>query len=289
MEISVKPGATLLNSGLTAPVKYAPASFFTNLSGRDFLPVGQYTLCYTLLVEINKNLTPAGKECLPVDIEPMTPPYLNYPFHQSVINEKNPRFVWIPPTPTQLFSALKYDFLLVEKQPEQTPEEAIQRNTPLMTIGNLPSNSFGYNGVGMSALDTGKQYAWQVIAKNGAAYGVKSEVWSFRVSIENETSISNEYMSLVKSEYLQPFLLTADRLTMKYYAYGSSSNGLIKVSDTRGKLIKKQSVNVVLGDNYFTLNIAGSPFKGNGRYRVELVVDNVIWGQGLFTIGQNNK
>lgn len=291
MEVLVKPGATLLNGNLVAPVKYSPAGFFSNVSGREFIPVGQYTLCFALFVEVNKNLTPAGKECIPVDIEPMTPPFLNYPFNKAIISEKNPRFVWIPPTPTQLFSLLQYDFLLVEKQPEQTPEEAIQRNTPLMVVGNLITNSFGYNGVGMNALDTGKQYAWQVMAKNGAAYGVKSEVWSFRVEGEtiSHKGESDYYLTLGSSnERLPVFYSSQDQLHVRYinnYIQGKNFNVII--SDNKGKVVLNKKINIFPGDNFFSIKLTGK-FLDNIIYNVRLESESAPIAYGQLIKVKNN-
>jgi len=278
-EMTLKPGATLLNSMLAGPVRYSPASFFTGLSGRSFLPVGQYSLCYTLFEEVNKKLIPTGKECIAVDVEPMTPPYLNYPFHEAVISEKNPRFVWMPPTPTQLFSALQYDFLLVEKQTTQTPEEAIQRNTPIMTVGNLPSNSFGYNGIGMSGLDTGKHYAWQVIAKNGASYGVKSEVWSFSVSGADSLKaltgavfrMSDDIDRLGKS-----VVSNIDRMVFHYVSRSPEAGGLIEVFEAgkADKAVYSKKTAMLFGDNYYLLK-PGPWLKNGGVFMVFLSVNGV--------------
>lgn len=290
VELSLKPGATLLNGNMVGPIKYAPAGFFINLSGREFLPVGQYTLCYNLYGEVNKNLVPISKEYIPVDIEPMTPPYLNYPFHQSAVSEKNPRFLWIPPTPSQLFSALQYDFLLVEKQPEQTPEEAVQRNTPLMTIGNLATNSFGYNGVGMSALDTGKQYAWQVIAKNGAAYGVKSEVWSFVISKSESIGIVKADYLLMNSDFnnLSPFYTSYEIVYVKYSSSKSADKLILQIEKDDGKVIRRSNVSVFPGDNYFKVKL-DNKIKPGVPYMLYLIYNKeILAGSQIFRIAKDN-
>lgn len=65
-----------------------------------------------------------------------------------------------------MFSSLSYELLVTEVLQGQTPIEAIQYNTAIYSKGNI-NQAYESYASSFYKLDTGKLYAWQVIAKMG--------------------------------------------------------------------------------------------------------------------------
>lgn len=158
---------------------------------KNYLPMGSYVVCYQLL-ETGVKENPLTEECVRINIDPLSPPMLNQPANKSEISTAYPQFSWIPPAPFEMFTSLTYDLLVTEVIEGQNPVEAIEMNAPVYYKTNLLQPFESYSS-SFSKLDTGKIYAWQVIAKNGTNYSGKTEVWTFKLfnrSIEDIISLA---------------------------------------------------------------------------------------------------
>jgi hypothetical protein len=133
------------------------------------LPAGDYR--FKLL------LMPFGVgDSFEFEVKPMGPPRLVSPRDGAALPEgqKRPVFSWIvrgrrPMGP--------YTLTVVERLLNQTPEEAMRANPPWFAESGIVATSFTYP-TSARALETGKDYAWQVTAN----LGVASEVWSFSMA-----------------------------------------------------------------------------------------------------------
>ena len=164
------------------PVQYDYASSeITDHVVNGLLPVGEYQVCYTLFEQSGKNMLPAIEQCMPVEITPLSPPQLNNPQKGDTLSNRYPQFQWIPPAPMNMFSDLNYELLLVEINKGQSTAEAIQKNTPLFHQYAIRNMFFPYPS-SATALEQGKKYAWQIIARNGSSYAEKTESWDFTIA-----------------------------------------------------------------------------------------------------------
>ena len=161
-----------------------------DMSG-NYLPMGAYIACYQAISNTSKD-GPLAQECIHFNIDPLSPPLLNTPADKSEIVSPYPQFSWMPPTPFDMFSSLSYDLLITEVLEGQSATEAIQYNTPIYSKGNI-SQPYESYASSYTKLETGKVYAWQVVAKNGLSYTSKTEVWTFTIkkdSIERIISLA---------------------------------------------------------------------------------------------------
>ncbi|NML38398.1 hypothetical protein HHL17_14415 [Chitinophaga sp. G-6-1-13] len=178
--ILLNKGARQLQLQDFMPVQYEYLSPAIDRSANGFLPSGNYMACYSMIVEGDKSGNQPGEDCIPFTIEPVSPPLLNTPANKSELETILPQFTWIPPAPLNLFSDLNYDLTLTEVYPGQSPEEAIQQNIAVYRAPALRNIFANYPSGGVQ-LDTGRQYAWSVTARNGRLFAAQTEVWTFRI------------------------------------------------------------------------------------------------------------
>lgn len=197
--ITLNKGAKQLRAADVMPVQYEYLNATIDRSVNGLLSAGNYIACYSLMVIADKMGNQPGEDCIPFVIEPVSPPLLNTPANKSVLESRLPQFTWLPPAPVNLFTDLNYEMVLTELHPGQSPEEAIQQNIPVYRAPRL-KNMFVNYPAGAVALDTAKQYAWTVTARNGSLYAAQTEVWTFRVKgVQNTARITNgAYVQLKK-------------------------------------------------------------------------------------------
>lgn len=179
--ITVQPGSQFIQQSMLSPIQYnAVDPSYGSFVASDFLPAGEFLVCFTFIEHASESQTNIAEECDDINIEPLLPPRLVYPWNQTPIDTRNPVFNWLPPAPLNTFTDLKYDFTLVEVYTGQSEADAIALNIPLCRQSNLSDLSLLYPQ-GATVLDLNKKYAWQITAKNGQASAGQSEVWWFTI------------------------------------------------------------------------------------------------------------
>lgn len=190
------PGVTQLREPDIAPIQYNYSGAYASLdrSPGDLLMAGSYTACYTLIESNGKGYeAPMAEECLTTEVEPLSPPQLISPADTSVVETNYPYFNWIPPAPATMFANLQYEIRIAELKKGQSSDEAIQRNTPIY-IQRYLSTPYLLYPASYTKLERGKNYAWQVIAKNGNVYTQKTEAWSFKIKEDSAAIIIDNGM-----------------------------------------------------------------------------------------------
>lgn len=197
--ITLTKGARQLQVSDVSPVQYEYLSNVADRSPNGLLPVGNYQACYSLYIQGVSHGDLISEDCLPFAVAPVGPPLLNTPADQSVLETFNPQFTWLPPSPANIFSNLNYELLLTEVRPGQSAVEAVQQNLPVYRLPSTNNLFANYPSSALS-LDTGKQYAWTIIAKNGPAFAAQTDVWTFRLKstlVKKETA-ENTHIQLRK-------------------------------------------------------------------------------------------
>lgn len=213
--ITLNKGAKQLRAADVMPVQYEYLNATTDRSVNGLLSAGNYIACYSLMVIADKMGNQPGEDCIPFVIEPVSPPLLNTPANKSMLESRLPQFTWLPPAPVNLFTDLNYEMVLTELHPGQSPEEAIQQNIPVYRAPRL-KNMFVNYPAGAVALDTAKQYAWTVTARNGSLYAAQTEVWTFRVKgVQNTARITNGAYVQLKKE-LDGLVINCNYLRCSY-------------------------------------------------------------------------
>ncbi len=179
--LNLPTGNSFFQYGDVLPVNYVVLSgnYAVDASPDGFLPPGNFSICYEIS-RVGETTVRLTEECTDALVESLSPPYLTMPDDLSEIDENRPVFSWLPPTPIYLLNGLSYNFRLVEVLPVQTSSDAILQNFPLVLEQNLPTANLVFPP-SLQPLDTGKLYAWQVIANNNGQSVSASEIWTFRL------------------------------------------------------------------------------------------------------------
>lgn len=220
--LSATTGSMLLSKGvkIIKANDVQPISYTYSMSdfSRAYLPLGSFIVCYQVLNNGARKESAIAEECVSVRVDPLSPPLLISPDDKSTTENPYPQFSWMPPTPFDMFSSISYDLLVTEVLEGQTPTEAIQFNSPIYSKSdiNQPYESYATS---YTKLDTGRVYAWQVIAKNGLNYAVKSEVWTFKMAPISWVKQLIEQTPFVKMKLINP-------------EKGIAPNGILKISYT---------------------------------------------------------
>lgn len=209
--ISLGKGIKMVNATMLQPIIYNPINPDYD---RDPLLLGSYVVCYQIFKRSSEIMV--SEECVRLNIDPLSPPLLTTPLDGEVISGGFPQFTWMPPTPTGMFRNLSYELLLTEVFNGQASVDAIQSNVPVYFQDGIRGNVDVYP-LSVSPLDTGKTYAWQVVARNDDTYAAKSEVWTFRIAKANQVNPFVEQF---------PYL----RLSPQNPDKGIAPNGILKLA-----------------------------------------------------------
>ncbi|MBS1973606.1 MAG: hypothetical protein JST13_04595 [Bacteroidetes bacterium] len=268
-------GINQLKASDVEPVDYnylSPA-FDLNSMPQSLLPVGSYRACYTVYSDdkISEGAL-LSEDCFNFQVDPLSPPQLSLPADSSSLETPYPQFNWLPPAPIILFNDLNYDLLVTEVQEGQTAPEAIQENLPIYSAFRIsaPFNNYASSN---KSLDTGKLYAWRIIAKNGDAFIAQSEVWTFRIASKDSVRVSpiiGTYLELKNDGVpVNTDVITGKILGFKFYSYDSSHNGIIRFTDSKGKLTKEIKRVIQYGNNFLVIDL-GNSFKPDETYSIQI-------------------
>lgn len=228
---SIATGAKQLDINFLNPVQYNYAASGQETKLQGLIPVGNYIACYSLTANGDK-ATDIADECVPFDVEPLSPPQLILPADSSVLEASPTIFSWIPPSPDGIFSGLNYEILITPVNEGQKAEEAIQQNLPVFSQASLISNYLNYSKA-YSSLEKNQWYAWQVIAKDKGSYAGKTEVWTFKVGEKRPDKINAGI----------PFV----KLSNQSSRVAMAENGIVKIAfdnDANQKKIQLQLYNL---------------------------------------------
>jgi hypothetical protein len=241
--MSANTGMLLLSKGVKLISKndVQPVLYNFNQDGfaKSFLPIGSYITCYQVYSTSEKGEELLGDECIKLNIDPLSPPLLTSPADKSEVITPYPQFSWVPPAPFDMFTNLSYELVLAEVLEGQSPSEAIQQNTPAYSKSNItqPYESYASS---FTALQPEKTYAWQVVAKNGADYATKTEVWTFKIKKDSITQLVS----------LAPFI--------------KLDNAALRVSVAHQGILKMEVINN-LRDTSGTFIVRNLSAKGTGK------------------------
>lgn len=282
------PGAKQFSSAFLAPIQYHYINPGFSERVDDFIPVGNYIACFQL-----SSLKATARECISFDVEPLSPPMLIVPADSSLLLSDPSQFVWVPPSPLNLFSDLKYEMVISEIIPGQKATEAIQQNLPFYTESSIYMNNLSYKGRG-SDFEKDKWYAWQIIARDNNSYAAKSEVWVFKINEPERVKISYENSPFVKMKKYYPEKAIAHNgdLKFSYINETSDSSADLKITDLSSP--EKPASGMILrikpGENLVKLNVIKElKLKSGKLYKAELINSRNEKWQVIFEIFNYNK
>ncbi len=159
---SLPPGTSVPDYTVFEPVEveYADPVLEDFVVQTNSMPGGDYVVCITLIdAEMGDEV---GYNCVPHSVFHPSAPMLVYPADGSSVQEPNPSFVWLPPTPMPPIEVM-YTIRMVEIFAGQLPYEAIQSNPSFFEDFEVMANTYPYPA-DAAPMEEGQQYAWQVQA-----------------------------------------------------------------------------------------------------------------------------
>jgi hypothetical protein len=195
--ILLTKGGKQLQVADLSPISYEYLSPTADRNANGMLMAGSYIACYSVIQLSGDASALVAEDCLPFAVEPVSPPLLNNPADQSVVEGNLPQFTWIPPAPLSIFSNLNYDFTIVELRSGQSAAEAMQSNIPVYHTSHLKDQFLNYPATAV-ALDTAKTYAWTVVAKDNSQFAAQTDIWTFKVK-----GVTPEKVVVTQKAYVQ--------------------------------------------------------------------------------------
>lgn len=278
--LQLERGNKILQYNDVIPVNYSVlnTNYNVDMAPNGFLPIGNFNVCYEIVKQAGEVFESIGEECATIEIEPVSPPFLNSPDDHSEVVEKRPLFMWLPPAPINLFNNLSYNLRLVEILPNQNSSNAIQQNFPVISQNYIAGLTFQYPS-SYAALDTGKAYAWQITANNNNLLIAKSDIWAFKIqgpAIDNFQNRETSYFKL-RTEPSSSYFVCEGVLKFEYTNEVNDSLVSIRIYDLtpiNKKLIRLENDEMLLrfGQNLLEIDLKNSNGIINGHlYSIELI------------------
>lgn len=267
----VARGATLVQVGSLEPIVYSYNSpVVTDRTPNGPLPVGQYQVCYQLLLTSGEIVNVVAEDCEEIAVEPLSPPLLTMPEDDSVVTAPQPNFTWLPPTPVTMFSNLTYDVIISEVYDGQSLTDAIQKNLPVQQAQGVQRPFLTWPSQGPQP-EEGKTYAWQVVARDHSTFAAKSEVWSFRTPGKKGVAAfnSSRYI-LMDGRGGGVGYADSAMLWLKYVSAASYYQATVTVKDLKGSVLLTTACTIRQGDNYLSIPLDGN-FEKKRKYLAVLV------------------
>ena len=271
--IQLVKGANQLQVNDLSPIQYSyySAIFNSDTDPNGFLPVGAYMACFTVS-STGAHGTILSENCISVNVEALSPPMLNTPTDQSILETNYPMFSWLPPTPLQIFSDLSYDLILVEVLPGQSSSEAIQNNIPINSVPRTRDQFLNYPASSI-ALDTGRVFAWRIIARNNNSFFVPSDIWTFTIqsnSLPDVETDSSAYILLKRADGLNgSYTFQSENIRIKYYSFDQSQQMDMKVLNAQGEIVKTMRQQINYGENFLICPL-GNAVQSDQLYTIEI-------------------
>ncbi|THU34984.1 hypothetical protein FAM09_23650 [Niastella caeni] len=264
---SLSKGARQLQARDVSPVQYAysiPASR-VDMDPNGMLPAGRYQACYTV-VGVDKGNITLVENCIPVNVDPLSPPLLNTPADAERLLTPYPQFTWLPPTPLGLFNELSYAMVVVEVLPGQGKADAIQQNIPLNASVYTKDLFWNYPASSRS-LDTGRLYAWRVVAMNSGKPVALSDIWTFKVSAVKPGYVAEKGVPYVAVKRTQDAVIAAAGNVLRITYDNAAADTTIKytitsIEEAGNPVVQEGELAVKYGQNQLQV-----PLRKNNRIR----------------------
>jgi len=237
-----------------------------------YLPSGTYQYCLQVINSTNKEVL--ALECSSISAFQFNILLLNSPENKALISTLNPLLTWMPIAPSQSVQSIWYEVKLCEVLPNQTAQDAIIRNRPLLNKNRINENQLLYAN-DMFPLKYGKKYAWQVIA-NDIQLNVlaKSEVWEFTPNIDTSElqtiSFFKSYIDLNANTSSTPYNIQQS-IKVKYSDRNYPGELQVDLLNDKGENIYSfpEKLKVLARENWFEVLLSETKGIKNGqRYTI---------------------
>jgi hypothetical protein len=187
-----------LNAGLSGERKVASTEYSNNqqanyLKSTHSLPSGRYKVCSSLMSVNGADKLYDFCDEFEADFNQYL--YLVNPPDNDTVDSKNPVLIWAHSEPFSILSQGEfYRMIVTPVNKDQTSEEAINVNSPVMIKNYLKEHQLTYP-YDAKELQEGQKYAWQVQKIGDGVVINKTEAWTFNLRI-SMTAKSLKYVAL---------------------------------------------------------------------------------------------
>jgi hypothetical protein len=278
--IMLLPGGNSISYTQLSPVQYVSTGVAYQINNEPYgiLPPGLFEVCYSVTLLGHDGFEKLAEECDIIEIEPLSPPLLTYPYYESVVDTTRPNFSWMAPLPFSFFNDLKYRFDLTEVYANQSGAEAIEVNTPVFFKENVEANSLVYPPDAW-LLQKDKKYAWRISAKNNNMVVARSEVWTFTVKeftkFDDKSFFAKTNFKLIREE--QPdYAICFRDLNIDYTNSCGDTTCTIEVfditsGDKKDVQLNLSNIKCQRGNNQFVIGLdTNNAFLNKRLYMLEL-------------------
>ena len=274
--VSIKVGANSLSKLLlsSARVEFQNSEIKSWVDAHLSLPPGHYTVCYVVrCAQVDcggaGSIGPDNQYCSNFTIETPSPLLLSFPANESVIEDKTPLLVWIPPSPVS--KEVTYELRLVKKQEEQSRQDAVSRNIPIIERTGIEGTSLNFPP-DIDPLLEGETYAWEVYANLFGERIARSEVWEFTIG-KDTIKKKEDPFNYIKIRQVNPMsvIQVENTLRLDYHELVSKTTELtIEVLTLDGKRKGTVTKTIVYGENLLDISLSGMGLKPETEYLVQI-------------------
>jgi len=168
-----------------AAVTFGNNKISTIIRQSGYFPEGDYDYCFELYEGTAHSSDLLADQCFNYSLEPFSNMQLIQPYDEDKICDKRPSFSWQPLIPA--INGVMYRLLLVEVKDQQQPVEALRMNLAIVNQRDIALPLLMYPSIA-NQLEEGKKYAWQVSAYQSDLLLSQSEIWSFTVDCEKDST-----------------------------------------------------------------------------------------------------
>jgi len=270
---SVVPGLNNSFSGSrkVAAVEYANNGQANYLKTTRSLSSGNFRVC----VELTTVHTSETEDefCDEIESDHNQYLYLISPSDDDCQNTKNPMLIWAHSEPFNVLSkGESFTMIVTEMKEKQSPEEAMNMNTPIMTKNNLLTHNLQYP-YEARPLKEGASYAWLVQKVSNGVIVAKTDVWKFTVCDNRAPGIDPEIISLRTNIDGSYYIIKNNILQFKVEE--STIEGAINCKIYTSARSVKQSFVV---KNLSHQNADNTKKMGYNEYEIDLTSLNLVTG-----------
>ncbi len=208
--IQLQKGSHQLNGRSVEPVTITESSagIQDQVSRLGSFPDGDYTICVEVLQAENGNQL--ARDCINHSVTTALPPILLTPYDQTDVTDNIVVWTWFMQPSVRTGEEIICDLRVVEMLQNQTAEEALRNNPPLIVKTNLRSTAWQTN-FATRDFQSGHRYAWRVTARIGKDVISESEIWRFKYADPQQQDssqvgnkdISKDYVDALKDSTSQ--------------------------------------------------------------------------------------
>lgn len=252
-----------------AHVAFGANKISTIIRQSGYFPEGDYEYCFQLYEGASHNNELLAEQCFTYELEPFSNMQLIQPYDEDKICDKRPTFNWQPLIPA--VNGVEYRLLLVEVKDRQQPVEALRMNLALINQRQIPMPMLLFPSIA-SELIEGKQYAWQVSAYRNDLILAQSEIWSFTVDCEKDsTKLPAEAFRNIEDLNRGNFYIARGQLLFSLQNTYAATNLVYAIRClTKPDLVTKKLpvIPIVRGYNQVTIDLSDNNSFKDGYYYI---------------------